>query len=40
VSAKWAIAQLTGLGRGDFHTDDAKRVLTRLGMPVRAAQND
>lgn len=36
VSAKWAVAQLTGLGRGDFHTDDAKRVLKKLGLQPRA----
>jgi hypothetical protein len=34
VSPKWLISVLTGLGRGEFHTDAARRVLAELGIAV------
>lgn len=34
VPVKWLVSQLTGLSVGTFHTNEAKRVLQRLGIEV------
>lgn len=34
VSPKWLVSQLTGLSVNDFHSDEARRVLSQLGMEV------
>lgn len=36
VAPKWLVSQLTGLPVSSFHTDDARRVLQRLGVQVRS----
>jgi hypothetical protein len=35
VAPKWLVSQLTGLPVSNFVTDDARRVLTRLGVEVK-----
>lgn len=35
VGPKWLVSQLTGLPVNSFHTDDARRVLEKLGIEVR-----
>jgi hypothetical protein len=35
VSPKWLVSQITGLQVSNFVTDDARRVLTRLGVEVK-----
>ncbi len=37
ISPKWLVSHLTGLPVGDFHSIEARRVLTQLGMTVRQA---
>jgi predicted RNA-binding protein YlxR (DUF448 family) len=37
LSPKWIIHILTGLPFGSFHTDEARRVLSQLGIKVHAA---
>lgn len=37
VAPKWLVSQLTGLPVGDFVTDDARRLLTQLGVEVMRA---
>ncbi|MBL8172262.1 MAG: hypothetical protein JNJ50_29155, partial [Acidobacteria bacterium] len=34
VSPKWLVSQLTGLSVNDFHSDEARRVLSQLGIEV------
>lgn len=35
VSPKWLVHQLTGLSVGEFHSDEARRVLAQLGVEVK-----
>jgi hypothetical protein len=35
VSPKWLVNQLTGMSAGEFHSDEARRVLAQLGIEVR-----
>jgi hypothetical protein len=37
VAPKWLVSQLSGLSVSDFTTDEARRVLARMGIPVRRA---
>lgn len=37
ISPKWIINLLTGLPLSSFHTDEARRVLSQLGIPLHAS---
>ena len=34
VALKWLVSQLSGVPRGEFHTDEARRVARQLGLEV------
>lgn len=37
VPVKWLVSMLTGMPHSSFHTDEAKRVLSQLGLKVQSA---